>query len=80
MTVDEMPERPYRLPKIHQDTARKIIKDNILHQYRYKKRCPKCDGVGISRITKKGLLIPCNKCVNLYRVMNQWQSYLDVHP
>jgi hypothetical protein len=61
----------YRLDDKHLEKAKEFVRDN-----RIKKRCDNCYDRGYIGVNEQNLLIPCHKCVDLEKVMEDWKNYV----
>ncbi|MCK4957141.1 MAG: hypothetical protein KAS49_05855 [Candidatus Cloacimonetes bacterium] len=65
----------YKLEDEHLEKAKEMAKNN-----RTKKNCDNCYDRGYIGINEQNMLIPCHKCVDLEKVMDEWKSYVSEIP
>ena len=65
----------YRLEDEHLEKAKEFAKNN-----RTKKNCDNCYERGYIGVNEQNMLIPCHKCVNLEKVMEDWKNYVSETP
>lgn len=68
----------------HVQKAREICLDNVTKKYLTKilkgKPCKACQGKASLGLDDLGMLLPCDRCVNVFQVQVDWLDYADKHP
>ncbi len=65
----------YRLEERHLEEAKKIALKN-----RKRKRFDNCYERGYIGLTQQNLLVPCTKCVDIDKLMEEWKAYVAQFP
>ena len=65
----------FRLEEKHLEKAKEFAIRN-----RIKKRCNACYDRGYIGVTEENLLVPCQKCVDLEKAMEEWKNYISEIP
>jgi outer membrane biosynthesis protein TonB len=59
------------LEEKHQNAAKEIVQKHIT-----KKNCNKCYGRGFIGFTTDKTIVPCEKCVDIEKAMEEWKQYV----
>lgn len=65
----------FRMEERHLEEAKKIASKN-----RKRKRCDNCYERGFIGLTPQNLLVPCTKCVDIDKLMEEWKAYVAQFP
>jgi hypothetical protein len=65
----------FKLDEIHLEKAKEMAVRN-----RTKKKCKLCYDRGYIGVTPENLLVPCHKCVDIDKVMEEWKVYVAEIP